>query len=242
MALSDDSKVAFKIAHLNMIQGAIARMSGFSANAKTFTVTILAGLAAISLQSDKAQLGMIAMLATMILGVIDIYYMTLELRFRAFYEYVESRNLDHADDLAIKPLKRSGDVMRALNSTPAKLFYLPILGGCVLFIGYGLAHDWWTSPERHARSNPPRVEQPAESNTPTERAGQLVQPSTKQSAGAAQRPPRQPEPIDTWGAVRPETTASPAARQRSSCASSQARLLFVPSRGREPSESGSSVR
>ena len=135
MALSEDSKVAFKIAHLNMIQGAISRMSGFSASAKTFTVTIFAGLAAISLQIDKAQLGFIAMLATIVLGVLDVYYLTLELRFRAFYEHVESRNFDLAGDLAIKPLKRTGDVMRALRSNPTKLFYLPVFGACMLFMG-----------------------------------------------------------------------------------------------------------
>jgi hypothetical protein len=73
MALSVENKIALKIAHLGMIQGAIARMSGFSATAKTFTVTILAGLAAISLQANQAQLGLVALLATLVLGVIDIY-------------------------------------------------------------------------------------------------------------------------------------------------------------------------
>lgn len=187
MALSEDNKVACKIAHLNMIQGAITRMSGFSASAKTFTVTILAGLAAISLQADKAQLGVIAMLATIVLGIIDVYYMTLELRFRAFYEYVESRNLNCADDLAIKPLKKSGDVVRALNSKPTKLFYVPVFIACVLFIGYGLAHDWWSTSQQLPGSNPPCLVQSADAHNSAKCAGQLAQPTINQSAGAARR-------------------------------------------------------
>jgi hypothetical protein len=191
MAFSEDSKVAFKIAHLNMIQGAISRMSGFSASAKTFTVTILAGLAAISLQADKLQLGVVAMLATIALGIIDVYYMTLELRFRALYDHVEARNIAGADDLTIKPLKRAGDVMRALGSKPIKLFYLPVFGACVLFIGYGMTHDWWTASERLLGSNHPRLEQPsgATTNCAAEHAGQLARPSTNQSAGTTRRLP-----------------------------------------------------
>lgn len=199
MALSEDSKVALKIAHLNMIQGAIARMSGFSASAKTFTITILAGLAAISLEADKAKLGFVALLATIVLGVIDVYYMTLELRFRALYEDVRGRSLDLADDLDIKPLKRSGDIRRALNSTPTKLFYLPVFGACVLFIGYGLMHDWWSSSEQLSGSNSSRVERPAvaDSAAPAKRVRQL---------------PQQPESAGTRGPVRPEATDRPSDR------------------------------
>lgn len=160
MALTEDSKVAFKIAHLGMIQGAITRMSGFSANSKTFTVTILAGLAAISLQADKLQLGIIALLATLVLSVIDVYYMTLEIRFRAFYDHVESRDLQHADNLTIEPVKQKGDVIRALGSKTTKLFYGPVFGACLLFIGYGLVDDWWKPPERPLKSNAARVELP----------------------------------------------------------------------------------
>ena len=139
--LTQENNVALRVAHLGMIQGAITRMSGFSASAKTFTITILAGLAAISLQADAAQLGVIAMTATIVLASTDAYYMTMELRFRALYDEVVARDLDHAADLAITPLKQSGDVKRAINSTPSKLFYIPVLFACTLLICYGLVHD-----------------------------------------------------------------------------------------------------
>jgi hypothetical protein len=212
MTLTDDNKVSLKIAHLGMIQGAIARMSGFSASAKTFTVTILAGLAAISLQADQAQLGFVALLATLVLGVIDIYYMTLELRFRAYYEHVESRNLDRADDLAIKPLKRSGDIKRALNSATTKLFYLPIFVACLFFISYGLAHDWWTTSERLSGSTTPSVERLAYDNAATaaKRSEQFVDPTKQPAARVAGQLPKQGDPVGIGQSVRPAATNSAA--------------------------------
>ena len=214
MVNTEDNNIALKIAHLSMIQGAIGRMSGFSASAKTFTVTILAGLAAISLQADKAQLGIVAMLASIVLGGLDVYYMTLELRFRAFYEHVESRNLDRADDLAIRPLRRSGDIVRALNSAPTKLFYLPIFAACVLFIGYGLGHDWFSASKRLHESNPSCVEQSVDSkaNRSVERIEQLSQPATIQSAGTAGQRLGQPESTGIGKSVQSGVAANSATR------------------------------
>lgn len=212
MAISVDNKIALKIAHLGMIQGAIARMSSFSASAKTFTVTILAGLAAISLQANQAQLGLVALLATLVLCVIDIYYMTLELRFRAYYEHIESRNLDRADDLAIKPLKRSGDIKRALNSASTKLFYLPIVVACLFFIGYGLAHDWWTTSERLSGSTAPQVERFPDDNAATaaKRAEQFVDPTKQPAARATGQLSKQSNPVGTGQSVPPAATNSAA--------------------------------
>lgn len=140
MALKEESNVALRVAHLSMIQGTINRISGFSASAKTFTITVLAGLSAISLQADEKKLGVVAMIATIILAAIDVYYMTMELRFRTFYDQVVGRDLDDAADLAINPIKQPGDVAKAINSKPSKLFYLPVFIACTLFIGHGFLY------------------------------------------------------------------------------------------------------
>lgn len=182
-----------------MIQGVISRMSGFSASAKTFTVTILAALAAISLQADNMQLGVIAILATIVLGIIDIYYLTLELRFRALYAHVEARSLNCAQDLAIKPVRQPGDVKRALNSKPTKLFYLPVFGACLLFICYGTVHEQWNPSKQLTGSNLPLAKRPtnAETINPSERAGRLAKPAADQSNGASRPLPEHPEPAHT---------------------------------------------
>lgn len=141
VTLKEESRVALKIAHLSMIQGAVTRVSGYSASSKTLTITILVGLAAISLQADEKRLGVIAMIATIVLSTIDVYYMTLELRFRALYDQVVKRDLDDGADLAISPIKQPGDVAKAINSKPSKLFYIPVLIACALFIGHGFLYN-----------------------------------------------------------------------------------------------------
>jgi len=178
MALKEESLVAMRIGHLGMIQGVITRMSGFSASAKTFTITILAGLAAISLQADTIQLGVIAMMAAVILFSIDTYYMTLEVRFRTLYDQVAARDLDQATDLGIAPIVLPGDKTKAISGKSSWLFYGPVLGACLLFILYGYLHE--RQARRLSEPDHPRVEQPAdaESTSANKCAGASVQSST----------------------------------------------------------------
>ena len=186
--LKEESLIALRVAHLGMIQGIITRMSGFSANAKTFTITILAGLAAISLQAAATQLGVIAMIAAIPLFLIDTYYMTLEKRFRAFYDQVAGRDLDQADNLEITPLVIPGDIMKAIKAKSNGLFYGPVLIACLIFICYGFNHERKT--ERIPRPDTSRVEQPSDANPAlaAERAEPITPTSTaKQGFGRLSR-------------------------------------------------------
>jgi hypothetical protein len=137
----NDQLINMKMGHLSMIQGVITRMSGISAAAKTFTVTILAGLAAISLQADKVSLGVIAILATAVFLCTDIYYLMLEIRFRNLYDHVATRPLAEAQDLSINQLKRNRDFSRAVTSRPTILFYASVLLAASSFALYGSLHD-----------------------------------------------------------------------------------------------------
>lgn len=163
-----------------MIQGVITRMSGFSASAKTFTITILAGLAAISLQADSTELGVIAMIAACTLFLVDSYYMTLEVRFRNFYVEVAARDLDQATNLAIAPSKNRSDWKKAINSKPNWLFYGSVLMACVLFICYGSVDD--SKSERSLRPNITRVERPADPKCAT--TGKCAEPTAQPAAVA----------------------------------------------------------
>lgn len=171
--------MALRLAHLSMIQGVIARMSGFSASAKTFTITILAGLAAISLQANAAQLGVIAMIAAITLFLVDTYYMTLEVRFRNFYDEVAARDLDQASDLKIAPSFNPGDTRKAINSKSNWLFYGPVLFACALFIWYGMVDE--RKSERLPRQDNPRVEQPGDTGSA---AGKRLGPSAQPTVAA----------------------------------------------------------
>lgn len=210
--LTAESNVALRVAHLGMIQGAITRMSGFSASTKTFAITILAGLAAVSLQADAAQLGAIAMFATIVLATIDAYYMTMELRFRAFYDQVLTRDLKEAIDLAIAPLKQPGDVRRAISSKPSQLFYIPVLFACGFFICYGLMND--SQPRRLPSTGTPRVEEPADAKpgATAKRPERLAQPTTATQRIAGQRIFEQIATDDSGKSLRNEATNKRAGR------------------------------
>jgi hypothetical protein len=209
MALKEESLVALRVAHLSMIQGVINRMSGFSATAKTFTITILAGLAAISVQADATRLGVIAMFTAVTLFLVDTYYMTLEVRFRSFYDEVAARELDQAADLKIAPSINPGDKKKAVNSKPNWLFYGPVLFACVLFIWYGRVHD--PKAERFLRPDTARVEQPADAGrfASGERAERPAQPSASFGRGVRHIPT---QPINTASAER-VVRSEPAAKR-----------------------------
>jgi hypothetical protein len=199
MALKQESLVALRVAHLSMIQGVITRMSGFSASAKTFTITILAGLAAISLQADSTELGVIAMITAFTLFLVDTYYMTLEVRFRNFYDEVAARDLDQATNLEIAPSINRGDTKKAISSKSNWLFYGPVLVACVLFVWYGCIDDW--KPERPPRPDTTRVERCADPTSAT--AGKRAESSARPAAAAKGGIGRLPE----------QTTATPGAER-----------------------------
>ena len=135
--MKDDSLVALRVAHLSMIQAIVARLSGFSASAKTFTVTILAGLAALSLQADSTRLGVIAMVAAIALFTVDSYYLALEIRFRNFYDDVAERGIDQAGAMGITPTGNANDFKKALSSKSNLLFYGSVLFACALLYIHG---------------------------------------------------------------------------------------------------------
>lgn len=160
--------------HLNMIQGVITRMSTFSAAAKTFTVTVLAGLAAISLQADAFSLGMIGLIATILFLATDLYYLKLEIRFRSLYEHVSTRPLVEADDLAIKPKTNVDDMNHAFMS-PTILFYIAMVLAAFIFSGVGLLNDSFSG--RLSKSDTARIKHPdpdPDTTLATKRAWQPV--------------------------------------------------------------------
>lgn len=189
MALNEENLVALRVAHLGMIQGVITRMSGFSATAKTFTITILAGLAAISLQADAEELGVIAMLAALTMSLVDTYYMTLEVRFRRLYSEVAARDLDLAADLQISPSIMPGDTWKAIKSKSNWLFYGPVLFACMLFIWYGVVHE--PRHERTFRTDDARVEQSAAAKSADAR--ESTAPASEHSASLKGHNGRIPE-------------------------------------------------
>ena len=124
--LRQDSLVQFRVAHLNMLQGVIGRMAGYSSGVKNFAVTIAAASLALAFDKTSDLPLWIAMAATLLLGALDAYYHFRERGFRATYERVAGEPLSKASELTIKPDYAS--FFGALGSVSIWSFYLPLLG------------------------------------------------------------------------------------------------------------------
>lgn len=124
--LGREALVQFRVAHLNMLQGVIGRMTGYSSSSKNFAVTIAAASLALAFDKTTDLPLWIALGATLLLGSLDSYYLLKEKGFRATYERVAGEALSKAGDLAIKPEPVS--FFEALASVSIWLFYLPLLG------------------------------------------------------------------------------------------------------------------
>lgn len=130
MPLDQESLVQMRVAHLDMIQSIIARLSGFSANAKTFCITILAALVAVAFQKPVPEMIWAGIAVPLVFASLDAYYLALEKQFRALYAAVCSRALDQAADLTIAPTKLKLKEVAAAFFSPSVIgVHLPLLLG-----------------------------------------------------------------------------------------------------------------
>lgn len=133
--LGQDALVQFRLAHLNMIQGVIGRMAGYSSSVKNFAVTIVAASLALAFDKTTELPLWIALGSALLLGGLDAYYLFKEKGFRATYERVASEPLCNAAELNIRADPAS--FVGAFASVSIWLFYLPLLGvvGWLIFVG-----------------------------------------------------------------------------------------------------------
>ena len=130
---SPEKFVDLRVAHLNMIQGVISRMSGFSASAKNFCITINAALIAVAFQRQVLWLGGSALMVVVLFCLMDSYYLSLERRYRALYEDVAARPLDAESDMSLKargPTWRCfGDSILSVSVFPFYLLLMASMAG-----------------------------------------------------------------------------------------------------------------
>ena len=139
--------VDLKIAHLNMIQGVIGRMSGFSANAKNFCITICAAIIAVGFQNRSPMLNWAALGVIALFFLMDTYYLSLERRYRDFYEQVTKRPPEAEPNMSLRadPLTLS-HFGKAMGSVSVLPFYA-LLMASMLGLLYVATHVQHTSSE-----------------------------------------------------------------------------------------------
>ena len=116
-----------------MIQGVISRMSGFSAAAKNFAVTVSVAIVAIAFDREAPSLLWTGIAATILFLLMDGYYHLLEVRFRELYRTTAERPIELGSDMLLNaPLPTGANVRKVLISATLLPFYVLLLFALVI--------------------------------------------------------------------------------------------------------------
>jgi uncharacterized membrane protein len=131
-----------KIRYLEMIQTTITRMATNSFALKGWVVTLVAGILALSSNDSDKKFILIAFIPIIIFWFLDSYYLQLERKYRALFDYIRKNNVEINFDMNLKNFSNSFADDTTLNffscffSKTEWLFYIPtaIIVGIVLKI------------------------------------------------------------------------------------------------------------
>lgn len=111
-----------------MIQGAISRMSGFSATAKNFAVTVAVAVVAIAFDKEVPPLLWAGIAAIAVFLLMDGYYHLLEVRFRELYRATAERPIEAGSDMMLDaPPATRANMWKVLTSRTLLPFYVLLL-------------------------------------------------------------------------------------------------------------------
>lgn len=115
--------------HLSMLQNCITRMASNSSACKTWCVTIVSAILVLSTDKDKSNFAFLACVPSIVLGLLDAYYLGLERAFRdsynQFIDKLHSKTLGISDIYAIHP---EGSVKRKAFRAIASFSVWPFYG------------------------------------------------------------------------------------------------------------------
>lgn len=127
-----------KIAYLQMIQEPIGRMSTSSAIFKGFSATIVAGIASLSYKDLNVWVMVLSFLPVVAFALLDVYYLTLERRYRFLYERVLSGG--HKTDFSMRlsldknEKKQAKARIRDCVKSPSIYLFYPLMIAVLLTI------------------------------------------------------------------------------------------------------------
>ena len=117
-----------KSAYLQMIQEPIGRMSTNSAIFKGFAAAIVAGVSALTYKDVHVWVLGLSFLPVLAFAMLDVYYHTLERKFRFLFEQVRKgeHDIDFSMELTLDPveiLRAKARVWDCMKSPSIYLFY-----------------------------------------------------------------------------------------------------------------------
>ena len=118
------------IAHLGMMQGVIQRMAENSRSCKLWCTTTVSAVLLLAARTDTSWHVLIALVPLILFFLLDIYYVSLERRFRESYdrllEKLQDGTFDIGDIFEVRPAAGSwGTIFGCLRSSSVLLFYPP---------------------------------------------------------------------------------------------------------------------
>lgn len=124
-----------RVRYLEMIQANISRMAANSFSLKSWAVTLVAGILALSSDESNKVFFLIAFIPVVVFWFLDAYYLQLERKYRGLFEVIRIEH-SQAVDFNLNPnnseIELSGKVKRSVRyiscffSKSEWLFYVPI--------------------------------------------------------------------------------------------------------------------
>lgn len=119
--------------YLNILQSVIARMANNSTNCKTWCVTLVSAIIVVIADKGKPNYALIALLPTILFGLLDSYYLAQERSFRdtynKFIQKLHSSQISYEDLYVLIPVRGFNIVhatCQALTSLAIYPFYLTL--------------------------------------------------------------------------------------------------------------------
>jgi uncharacterized membrane protein YozB (DUF420 family) len=97
MAKDGNGSFDAKLAHLDMIQAIVNRLSSNAFVFKGWAATVIAGISAFAAKDTSRRIMLVALLATILFWLSDAYYLSLERRYRDLYDHVAKVPEDKID-------------------------------------------------------------------------------------------------------------------------------------------------
>ena len=115
--------------YLSMIQGNVSRMATASAIFKGFAATIIAGIVTIAFDDINPWVLLVMALPIAAFLMLDVYYLSLEKKYRYLYEKAALGNFANTFTLDVKNIDSkaaNAGIVSCLKSLSITLFYGPV--------------------------------------------------------------------------------------------------------------------
>lgn len=119
-----------KIKHLEMIQGIINRMVSNSFLLKGWSITLVAGIFALSAKDSNQKFFIIAYFPLIIFWILDTYYLQQERKYRNLYDkvrYIKEENIDFSMEITQDLIDEKTSYFNCFLSVSELIFYLPTI-------------------------------------------------------------------------------------------------------------------